>query len=290
LKFSSLRFEQALTEADVLDHQSDRPHGPLRGVPVLVKDLFDVAGLLASGACAAYRDRVATSDSDVVRALRTAGAVVVGKTNQHELGAGATGLVSCFGPVANPRNTACIPGGSSSGSGAAVAAGVVALAIGSDSGGSIRMPASFCGVTGLRPTPDRVSLAGAQPMSPGYDTAGPLAATARECAVAFEAFVGADAPPDPASGRNPVAGLRVGLPRAYFELVHSETRRAVEEAASFFEAAGAPVDWLDRPELDPSTSKASCTCGPTWPITTATCGTTPASARKSHRSSTGAGA
>jgi aspartyl-tRNA(Asn)/glutamyl-tRNA(Gln) amidotransferase subunit A len=123
--------------------------------------------------------------------------------------------------------------------------------MGSDTGGSIRMPASFCGVTGLRPTPDRVSLAGAQPMSPGYNTAGPLAATARECTAAFAVFTGATPVPGPAPTSNSVAGLRIGLPRAYFELVHPDTRRAVEEAAAFFETAGAHVDWLDRPELDP---------------------------------------
>jgi aspartyl-tRNA(Asn)/glutamyl-tRNA(Gln) amidotransferase subunit A len=173
--------------------------------------------------------------------------VVVAKTNQHELGAGATGLVSCFGPVANPRDLKCIPGGSSSGSAAAVAAGVVPLAIGSDTGGSIRIPASFCGITGLRPTPGRISLRGAQPMSPGYDTAGPMASTAHECAVAFAALTGAATP---AAVRDPVAGMRIGLPRPFFELVRADTRRAVEEAAAAFESLGAHVEWLDGPDLD----------------------------------------
>ncbi len=247
--FTSVRGDEALAEADALDRSSDRLDAPLYGVPVVVKDLFDVAGLPTTGACEAYRDRVAASDSAVVEALRANGAVVVAKTNQHELGAGATGLVSCFGPVANPWDLGRITGGSSSGSAAAVAAGVVPLAIGSDTGGSIRMPASFCGITGLRPTPGRISLVGAQPMSPGYDTAGPLALTARDCSVAFAALTGASRLAPRAT--DPVAGIRVGLPRKYFELVHAETRHAVEAAAGVLETLGARVDWLDDVDLDP---------------------------------------
>jgi Asp-tRNA(Asn)/Glu-tRNA(Gln) amidotransferase A subunit family amidase len=131
-----------------------------------------------------------------------------------------------------------------------VAAGVVPLAIGSDTGGSIRIPASFCGITGLRPTPGRISLDGAQPMSPGYDTAGPMASSAAECAMAFAVLTGATWPPQGGPPSDPVTGLRVGLPRAYFELVHPETRHAVEMAAVALEAVGAHVDWLDRPDVD----------------------------------------
>jgi aspartyl-tRNA(Asn)/glutamyl-tRNA(Gln) amidotransferase subunit A len=246
--FTAIRTEAARTEADWLDRRSERrPRGLLHGLPVVIKDLFDVAGLATTGGCAAYRDRVASSDSAVMSALRAAGAVVVAKTNQHELGAGATGLVSCFGPVANPRNLAHITGGSSSGSAAAVADGVVALAIGSDTGGSIRIPASFCGITGLRPTPGRISLRGAQPMSPGYDTAGPMASTAHECAVAFAVLTGGPAP-EPVS--DAVTGIVIGLPRPFFELVHPDTRRAVEEAAATFESLGAHIEWLDGPDID----------------------------------------
>jgi aspartyl-tRNA(Asn)/glutamyl-tRNA(Gln) amidotransferase subunit A len=247
--FTSIRAEAALAEADALDRAHGRqPRGPLHGLPVVVKDLFDVAGLATTGACAAYRDRRAPTDAAVVAALRRAGAVVVAKTNQHELGAGATGLVSCFGATVNPHDPDRITGGSSSGSAAAVAAGVVPLAIGSDTGGSIRMPASFCGITGLRPTPGRVSLQGAQAMSPGFDTAGPMAATARECAVVFAALTGAPAPPPAAPGV--ARGLRVGLPRPYFQRLHRDTRTAVESVAGALEALGAHVDWLDRPDID----------------------------------------
>jgi aspartyl-tRNA(Asn)/glutamyl-tRNA(Gln) amidotransferase subunit A len=246
--FTSVRADEALAEADALDRRADgTPPGRLHGVPVAVKDLFDVAGMPTTGGCAAYQHRIAATDAAVVVALRAAGAVVVAKTNQHELGAGATGLVSCFGPVANPRNPAHIAGGSSSGSAAAVAAGAVPLAIGTDTGGSIRIPAAFCGITGLRPTPGLVSLAGAQPMSPGYDTIGPMAPTADDCAAAF-ATLKRTAPR--ATATEPVAGLRIGLPRPYFALVHPETSRAVEAAATALEALGANIDWLDQPDLD----------------------------------------
>lgn len=244
--FTATRAERARDEADRLDRGS--PRGPLHGMPVVVKDLFDVAGLATTGGCAAYAGRVAIRDAAVVAALRTAGAIVVAKTNQHELGAGATGLVSCFGPVANPLDPQRITGGSSSGTAAAIAAGVVPLAIGSDTGGSIRIPASFCGVTGLRPTPGRISLAGAQPMSPGYDTAGPMARTALDCATAFAALAGR--PPIPAANAS-VAGLRVGLPEPYFQHLHPDTRTAVENAARHFESLGATVEWTASPGLDP---------------------------------------
>lgn len=244
--FTAIRAEAALAEAEELDRREAAP-GPLYGVPVVVKDLFDVAGLPTTGGCAAYRDRIATADAVVVRALRAAGAVIVAKTNQHELGAGATGLVSAFGPVTNPVDPARIAGGSSSGSAAAVAAGVVPIAIGSDTGGSIRIPASLCGITGLRPTPGRISLVGAQTMSPGYDTAGPMARTARECAAAFAVLI--------QSGQNPSAvdldGLRIGLPEPFFDLVQPEVRGAVERAAATFAELGAVVERLPGPTIAP---------------------------------------
>lgn len=239
--------KQALAEAAAQWRRAER--GPLHGLPVIVKDLFDVAGTPTTGSCAAYRDRVAVRDADAVESLRRAGAVVVAKANQHEVGAGSTGLVSCFGPVANPWDLDRIPGGSSSGCAAAVAAGLVPLALGSDTGGSIRMPTSFCGITGLRPTPGRVSLRGALPMSPGYDTAGPMAATARECAVALAVLTGRPAPPPSSDGH--LRGLRVGLPGPYFDLLHPETRRAIEAAATTLELLGARADWIDGPGIDP---------------------------------------
>ena len=244
--FTSVLADDALARARELDGQE--PVGPLHGVPVVVKDLFDIAGVPTTGCCGAYEGRVATEDSDVVAALRAAGAVIVAKTNQHELGGGATGLVSSCGPVWNPWGEGRIAGGSSSGSAAAVAAGVVTLAMGSDTGGSIRMPSSFCGITGLKPTHGRVSLRGALPMSPGYDTAGPMAQTAGQCAVAFRILtVGGLVPSPPA---RVVAGLRIGLPAPFFQSLHPETRAATEDAAVALEKLGAVIEPLDGPGLD----------------------------------------
>ena len=244
--FTSVLADDALARARELDGLE--PVGPLHGLPVVIKDLFDVAGVPTTGGCGAYEGRIATEDSDVVAALRAAGAVVVAKTNQHELGGGATGLVSAYGPVWNPFGEGRIAGGSSSGSAAAVAAGVVTLAIGSDTGGSIRMPSSFCGITGLKPTHGRVSLRGAMPMSPGYDTAGPMAQTAAQCAVAFRVLsAGGLVPSRPARG---VQGLRVGLPGPFFQSLHPETRAATEAAAVTLEKLGAIVEPLDGPGPD----------------------------------------
>jgi Asp-tRNA(Asn)/Glu-tRNA(Gln) amidotransferase A subunit family amidase len=245
--FTAVLSEGARIRAMELD-VADRS-GPLHGVPVAVKDLFDVAGVPTTGSCTAFLDRAAaTQDAAVVAALRAAGAVVVGKTNQHELGAGATGLVSAYGPVRNPWDEQRIPGGSSSGSAVAVATGMVPVAIGSDTGGSIRIPASFCGITGLKPTWGRVNLRGAMPLNPFLDTAGPLARTAAECGVVFRVLAGGGGP----SGV-PLARLRIGWPETYCCRVHPDTMAALEVAARRLEGLGAVVvvlDARDGPLLD----------------------------------------
>lgn len=221
--------------------------GALRGVPMAVKDLIDVEGAATTGGCLAYRDNVADRHAPVVAALEAAGAVAVAKTNLHELGAGATGTVSLFGPTYNPWDPDRIAGGSSSGSAAAVAAGVVPLALGTDTGGSVRIPASFCGVTGLKPTPGRVPLAGVLPMSTGFDTVGPLAVDAVMCAQAFAAMVIDRPRVVPAA---PVDGFRIGLPAPYFTLLHADTARGVRDASATFDHLGADVSHRDGPGLD----------------------------------------
>ena len=190
--FSLLRPDEARSEARERADAVARGEalGPLHGVPIAVKDLFDVSGWPTTGCSEAYAGRVATRDADVVRRLRAAGTVIVGKTNQHELAAGATNLVSACGPVANPWDPARISGGSSGGSGAVVAARVFAFALGTDTGGSIRIPASLCGVAGLKPTHGAVSLDGVMPLAPSLDTVGPLATSVEDLAVAFSVLTG----------------------------------------------------------------------------------------------------
>ena len=237
--FSQLHPEEALAEA--ADRADDvargRPLGSLHGVPVAVKDLFDVAGWETTGCCAGYRGRVAGRDADAVAALRRAGAVIIGKTNQHELAAGGTNLVSACGPTGNPWDPARITGGSSGGSAAAVAARVVPLALGTDTGGSLRIPASLCGTVALKPTHGALSLRGVMALAPAMDTVGPMTATVVDAAVAFS-VLGARAT---AVEERPVLG-RVVVPDGVFVApVHGDVRAAAERAAEELAEAGAEV-------------------------------------------------
>jgi aspartyl-tRNA(Asn)/glutamyl-tRNA(Gln) amidotransferase subunit A len=248
--FTTILAERALEKA------AAPPPGPLHGVPVAVKDLYDLEGAATTGCCAAYAGRIASQSSAVVEALEAAGAVIVAKTNQHELACGATTQVSSAGPCFNPWGERRIPGGSSGGSGAAVAAGAVSMAMGSDTGGSIRIPSSFCGVTGLKPTHGAVSLRGAMPMCPSLDTAGPLAVGAEDCALVHRVLAGYDdAYPWSRTGAaaEPVTalgGVTIARPRSFFDLVHPETHAAVDAAAKTFESLGAHVEEIEGPDLD----------------------------------------
>jgi aspartyl-tRNA(Asn)/glutamyl-tRNA(Gln) amidotransferase subunit A len=239
-----------------LDRARSAPAGPLHGVPVVVKDLYDLAGTTTTGCCAAYEARVASANSAVVDALESAGAVIVAKTNQHELACGATTLVSSYGPCFNPWGAGRIPGGSSGGSGAAVAAGVVAMAMGSDTGGSIRIPSSLCGVTGLKPTHGAVSLRGAMPMCPSLDTAGPLARSAEDCALVHTILSGYDEgylwsrSGDQLAALRSMDGVTIAVPNSFLALVHPETRAAITNAAKTLESLGARVEEIDGPDVD----------------------------------------
>jgi aspartyl-tRNA(Asn)/glutamyl-tRNA(Gln) amidotransferase subunit A len=208
---------------------------------VVVKDLFDVAGWETSGCCLGYRGNIARGDAEVVRLLREAGAVIIGKTNQHELAAGGTNAISALGPTRNPWDPSRITGGSSGGSGAAVAARVVPLALGTDTGGSIRIPASLCGTAGLKPGRGRISLEGAMPLAPSLDTAGAMAMTAEDLALTFSllsrtghAFL------DEASG--PVSGISAGILGGFFtERVQPEIRKAMDHVGRVLEDLGSKI-------------------------------------------------
>ena len=157
--------------------------GPLHGVPIGLKDLFDTAGVRTTAASNQYRDRVPAEDAEVVRRLKQAGAVMIGKLNMHEFAFGGSGAVSAFGPTRNPSDAERIAGGSSSGSAAAVAAGMCVAALGSDTSGSVRCPAALCGIVGHRPSAGRVSLKGVVPLCTSFDAVGPMTATVRDAAI-----------------------------------------------------------------------------------------------------------
>ena len=245
--FISVTAESALAEARTAEKEISRGgwRGPLHGIPVALKDLIDTSGTRTTAASALYQNRVPTEDAQVVRRLRQAGAVILGKNNLHEFAYGASSLVSFFGDVHNPWNTSHIAGGSSGGSAAAVAAGLCYAAIGTDTAGSIRLPAALCGCVGIKPTYGRVSAGGVLPLSWSLDHVGPLAATAGDAAIVLQAIAGYD-PLDIHSADVPVSdyvsasstpqgeatkALRVGIPRAYFyDDLEEEVRTVVEEA------------------------------------------------------------
>jgi len=179
--------------------------GPLAGVPVLVKDLFDTAGERTTYGSRVYAEHVPERSAEAVLRLEAAGAVVIGKTNLYEFAWGVTSENPWYGGVHNPRHPGKTAGGSSSGSAAAVAAGIVPLALGSDTGGSIRLPSACCETVGFKPTLGRIPLAGCFPLCPSFDTAGPLARTAADCALAWSVLTG-----EPVPGPR-LAGLTVGL-------------------------------------------------------------------------------
>jgi aspartyl-tRNA(Asn)/glutamyl-tRNA(Gln) amidotransferase subunit A len=226
--FITVCAESALDEARKAEEEIARGEwrGPLHGIPVALKDLIDTAGVRTTAASKVLESRVPNEDAEVVRRLRNAGAVIIGKNNLHEFAYGGSSLVSYFGGVRNPRNTEHIAGGSSGGSAAAVAGGLCYAAIGTDTAGSVREPAALCGCVGLKPTYGRVSARGVIPLSWSLDHVGPLTATVADAAIVLQAIAGYDAR-DVGSvdvpvidyvgaARESAKNLRVGIPRAHF--------------------------------------------------------------------------
>ena len=186
--------DEALQEAEAADHMLRAGHllGPLHGVPVAIKDILTTAGITTTAGSKILADWKPEQDATVVRKLRQAGAVIVGKTNLHEFAFGVTTENPHYGNTRNPWNPDHVPGGSSGGSGAAVAMGMGYMAIGTDTGGSIRIPATLCGVSGIKPTYGRVSRFGCLPLSWSLDHVGPIARTAEDCARALQVLAGHD--------------------------------------------------------------------------------------------------
>ncbi len=234
--------------------------GPLHGVPVAVKDLFAMRGLPTTSGSKLFAGAVADSDSCVVEKLGAAGAVLLGKLNLHELAYGITSANPHFGAVRNPWNRDHSPGGSSGGSGAAVATKMVYAAIGSDTGGSIRIPAAFCGTVGLKPTYGRVSRFGAQPLGYTLDHVGPLTRSVRDAGIVLNAIAGYDRR-DPASARRPVVdsvpeegcsirGVRVGFPENFFfDRLDPDVESAVRGAVARAGSLGATIVPVKVPDV-----------------------------------------
>ena len=238
--FISVRAEQALAEAETA------PDGPLYGVPVAVKDVIDVAGARTTAASEILRDNVAVRDAETVVRLRAAGAVVVGKLNTHEFAFGALTTSPHFGPAHNPWSWDRVCGGSSGGSGAAVAADLVPGTLGTDTAGSIRIPACFCGVTGLRPSVGLVPNDGVVPVSWRFDTVGPIARSAEDCSLLLQALAPSYRP-DLDGG---VRDLRIGVVEHLFEHAEPEIAAHARSAVDELGFLGARVEPVIVPLLE----------------------------------------
>ncbi|MGB7556333.1 MAG: amidase [Candidatus Korobacteraceae bacterium] len=234
--FITVTAETALEQARQAEEETmaGRWRGPLHGIPIGLKDLLDTAGVRTTAASNQYRDRVPSADAELVHQLKQAGAIIVGKLNLHEFAFGVSGIVSAFGPVKNPWDLERITGGSSSGSAAAVAAGLCVAAIGTDTAGSIRCPSALCGIVGHRPSAGLLSCKGVVPLSTSFDTVGPMTRTVRDAALLLGAVAtnaGSSAPNDWAALDDSVAGLKVGAPRKdFYDDLQPEVAVCVEEA------------------------------------------------------------
>ena len=245
-----------------------RYRGPLHGIPIGLKDIYETAGVATTGHSKVMQDHVPAADAFSVARLRAAGAVLVGKLATHEFAFGGPSFDLPWPPARNPWDTARFTGGSSSGTGAAVAAGLVLGGTGSDTGGSIRGPSAYCGLAGIKPTYGLISRMGILPLAFSLDHAGPMAWTAEDCAILLQAMAGHD-PADPASANRPVPdyraalqegakGLRIGVIRHFYERdneANAATRQAIEAAAQKFAELGCSVRDVT---LSPLADWASC--------------------------------
>ncbi|HEY8347948.1 MAG TPA: Asp-tRNA(Asn)/Glu-tRNA(Gln) amidotransferase subunit GatA [Symbiobacteriaceae bacterium] len=262
--FLTVAGEQALARAQKLDARRKSGGdnlGPLAGVPVAVKDNICTQGIRTTCASRILEHYIPPYDATVVERLRAAGAIIIGKTNMDEFAMGSSGENSAFRPTRNPWDLTKVPGGSSSGSAAAVASEQVPVALGSDTGGSIRQPAAFCGVVGLKPTYGFVSRYGLVAYASSLDQIGPLARSVEDCALLFEVIAGPDRRDATNAGRHPqpvrfggepsLKGVRLGVPREYFGAgIHPGVKARVEEAIRHLEELGAEVEECSLPHTE----------------------------------------
>ena len=241
--FITVLHDQALAQARELEaeQKAGRFRSPLHGIPIALKDNIDTKGIRTTAASAVFDDRIPEEDAEVVRRLKAAGAIFIGKANLHEFAFGGTSATSYFGPVRNPWKLERNPGGSSGGSAAAVSMDLCFGALGTDTGGSIRTPASYCSVVGLKPTYGLVSIRGIIPLTFSLDHCGPITKTVDDAALLLNQLAGYDkldiasvehAREDYVAGmKQPIAGLRLGIPRApFFDHVDDDVEKAVNEA------------------------------------------------------------
>jgi aspartyl-tRNA(Asn)/glutamyl-tRNA(Gln) amidotransferase subunit A len=250
--FIRVMTDEARRDAETADRElaAGRDRGPLHGVPIAVKDIIDVAGIPTTAASRVREGHVARSDAPVIARLRDAGVVIIGKTNLDEFAFGTTSDNSAFGPVRHPLDAARSPGGSSGGSAVAVAAGMALAALGTDTGGSIRIPAAACGIVGLKPTLGEISTDGVVPLSKTFDNRGPFERTVGDARLLHQAMS--------ADGRNPRSSgadlprsardLRLGIPRGYLtDLLDGDVRARFDEAAATLRSAGATLTDVSIP-------------------------------------------
>lgn len=248
--FISVRPEKALATASALAGAAEGEKGVLHGVSVAIKDLIDVEGYATTMGAEGFEGNIARADAEVVRRIRAAGAVIIGKTNTHQFAYGPMGDRSAAGPTLNPHNERHMTGGSSSGSAAAVAAGLAHAAVGSDTAASIRLPAAFCGVVGMKPTLGLVPSGGAFPLSETLDYLGPITTGCRDNALLLAVMSGRE--PDAYSKLvgEPIGHLRVGLPDQFFNTHWSDcVTQAMERAIGTLRSAGVQVTTVAIPGI-----------------------------------------
>jgi len=260
--FITITADQALETAGALDAElkAGKDRGILHGIPIVHKDLFDTAGVPTTMGSEFFRHRVPIEDATVVRLLKDAGTVTLGKATMSEFAAGGMGMNIFYGDTCNPWDLTRVPGGSSSGTAVAIAAGLCLGGTGSDTSGSIRIPSSLCGIVGIRPTYGRVSLAGVFPRAYSLDSAGPMARTVADAAILLNAMAGYD-PRDPNSFNAPredftaglfqgVRGLKLGIIENYtFQGIESAAEKAMRAAVETFAHLGAEIITVEVPVL-----------------------------------------
>lgn len=252
--FITVMADSALDQARRAEQEIYRGkyRGPLHGIPIGLKDIIDMAGTRTTAASALFKDRIPTEDAEVVHRLRCAGAIILGKQNLHEFAYGGSSMISDYGEVHNPWDTARIAGGSSGGSAASVACGMGFAAIGSDTAGSVRLPASYCGVVGFKPTYGRISARGVIPLSVSFDHIGPITNSVCDAGLVLQVLASYD-DGDPASADVPIAdytcdlekplpNLRIGIPRAFFfDDLDTDVAAAVEKAIGVLRELGCEI-------------------------------------------------